>query len=594
MTDFSPFRTHTELQLTPSTTLTPPAPASANGFSPVPDLADEESSTIKCICGFNDDDGNTVFCEECNTWQHIECYYPRADGADTSDVPDVHECTDCKPRFLDADSARSRQAQQRLLIASKTKRAISKGQKRRVKEPLQPNGWRPPEGRERNSGSPREHPPPAKRPKTNHKSSSSTSANPGLPSHRRRTLSTVTGRSPSKRLPSPNHQYAYYSTEFMHLYKRADFTPIGANMYASIVVSNDLSSWLTDPESLAEVTPKSHHEIFQRWDRPIEELEATSPGFSEQSMDDRNMTVNGLYPSFRWITVDKDVSPGSYIGELKGQIGRRQDYVLDPANRWPELRHPEPFVFFLDTLPVYIDSRSEGTNLRYVRRSCNPNVKIQIVVLGTEYHFCLVSTRGILTGEELSLGWSLDTRPFEIVRDWNHKGTMSEEDEAYMCAWTGKVLANFGGCACGRGNACALWRFDRRAHPNNNLQNDKPIKARKGRKLGHQISPLSTGKATNSRAGSEAIQNGDADDDALDTRSVSASSRSKPTSRDNTPTIGFGMEMSDRERRKIQQQERLFEQLEYDEQHGTKKKKRNSAGSALNTPNVTSSVSCSV
>lgn len=48
--------------------------------------------------------------------------------------------------------------------------------------------------------------------------------------------------------------------------------------------------------------------------------------------------------------------------------------------------------------------------------------------------------------------------------------------------------------------------------------------------------------------------------------------------------------MSDRERRKIQQQERLFEQLEYDEQHKGKRGKRNSAGSTLNTPGLSSSV----
>ena len=36
----------------------------------------EEVYLIKCICGRPEDDGNTVYCETCDTWQHIECYYP--------------------------------------------------------------------------------------------------------------------------------------------------------------------------------------------------------------------------------------------------------------------------------------------------------------------------------------------------------------------------------------------------------------------------------------------------------------------------------------------------------------------------------------
>lgn len=48
---------------------------------------------IKYICGFSEDDGNTVECERCDTWQHIACYYESAQH-----VSDVHECRDCEPR----------------------------------------------------------------------------------------------------------------------------------------------------------------------------------------------------------------------------------------------------------------------------------------------------------------------------------------------------------------------------------------------------------------------------------------------------------------------------------------------------------------
>ncbi|RJE18150.1 hypothetical protein PHISCL_09517 [Aspergillus sclerotialis] len=88
---------------------------------------EEEPYTIKCICAFEDDDGNTVFCEGCETWQHIECYY------EGNAVPEVHNCVDCEPRHLDGEKATLRQMHLRREGGDqKSKR--SKGQKKKSKE----------------------------------------------------------------------------------------------------------------------------------------------------------------------------------------------------------------------------------------------------------------------------------------------------------------------------------------------------------------------------------------------------------------------------------------------------------------------------
>lgn len=68
--------------------------------------------TIKCICGFDDDDGNTVLCEHCETWQHTECYYfEKMEVLDVSEIE--HHCANCRPRRLDVRGATERQALRR-------------------------------------------------------------------------------------------------------------------------------------------------------------------------------------------------------------------------------------------------------------------------------------------------------------------------------------------------------------------------------------------------------------------------------------------------------------------------------------------------
>lgn len=86
-------------------------------------IEDEELSIIKCICGYDDDDGSTVLCEKCDMWQHIVCYYDSVHA-----VSDIHECVDCLPRLIDAERAAEKQRQHREL------RSIGKGKGRRLRQ----------------------------------------------------------------------------------------------------------------------------------------------------------------------------------------------------------------------------------------------------------------------------------------------------------------------------------------------------------------------------------------------------------------------------------------------------------------------------
>lgn len=54
--------------------------------------------TIKCICGFPDDDIDTMYCKVCNTWYHSACY----------NFGSEYRCLDCRPRSFDYTRARIR------------------------------------------------------------------------------------------------------------------------------------------------------------------------------------------------------------------------------------------------------------------------------------------------------------------------------------------------------------------------------------------------------------------------------------------------------------------------------------------------------
>ena len=566
-----------------------------------------------------------MLCEKCNSWQHIECYYP------AKNVPDIHKCVDCAPRYLDAKRAAERQKRLREAQAGgdkKARRPASKNPKKKTaRDATQPNGlvnggYSNGDGitaatSDRKTGSSRDQPPPAKRPKTSHKVSGSTvspnDSNIGIPRSAPGFL-TPGATSPAKPTETSTatgdgYLGPLFSPEFIDLYPAClSFQSIASNSFHDIGVTGSLSSWLKDPVALADVTNgKTRAEVFQQYDRSIEDLQA--PGIERHVMEDTSTTVHGGHPTWQWLSIDQPVVSGAFVGELIGQIGRREDYVKEPANRWSSLRHPEPFVFFPPHLPIYIDTRVEGNIFRGIRRSCRPNVKMNILITdGMMYHFCFIAMREIAPGEEITIKWDLDEDVQRLVHASLSSGNIKKEgflleEEQYIANWVTGVLSNFGGCPCDRSlGGCAMDRFIR----SNGVQGDANMQAptktgkRKSKRSLKQASPSSSGHGTNSRAASEAWNATEVGEElAPDMRmasvsaSASASSQSKPGSRDMTPAAhssteepasASGPEMSDRERRKLMQQEKLFEQLEHEQQSSKGRKKRTSGGSAVNTP----------
>jgi len=588
---------------TPSQTVVP-GPQSAPAISnhvPNKTLAstEEEPYTIKCICDFTDDDGNTIYCDVCDTWQHIECYYPNnMDEVIRDDFN--HSCVECKPRVLDRQRANERQilrqtntTQSEVSERKTTKRPPPKGPKKKGKpSDLGLNGY---SGSENNSRHAYDstHSHQHKKSKSTHRPSQSISSQAAKrsPSYSQKPANPH-GHPPSPATTPQDlpHEFEIhnYSSGFMDLYKEErDVATVQTNSFASLIISNRLSLWLRDKEKLRQETGCDFGDVFQDLPSNMESLKA-SPVVQTKKLPVSPDTII----HWQYLAASQAVAKDTPLIELNGQIGIQKDYCQDPSNRWQDLSSPLPFVFFHPMLPLYIDTRREGSQARYVRRSCKPNAVLDTYLSdGTEYHFWLVSDRPIRAHEQITIPWEFNLQK-DVAKRWLQLLGLSDdvdkqpefnekETETYqsIAVWVHTILSEYGGCACDLGPDCAFVRFHRTyiARPHGKEKGSKQKKTRKSKTS--NVSPTSTGQATNSRAPSEGRLEDGIDND-------SGSVRSKPPSRDITPaprqgsfdTLGVLTELTDRDKRKVQMVEDSFRRME--QQQPPRKKKRTSDGTS--------------
>ena len=512
------------------------------------DTAQDDDGQISCICGYVDDDGMTVACDRCNRWQHTLCYYPQYDGGDLP-IELQHFCVECHVRPIDREGARlrqrSRRGQQDALING-ARRPAAKSHKKKVKEPTPyTNGWPVDKLRhDRNSASPRDQPPPAKRPKTSHRTSDSTAGTASKGPARKRTVTNATANHRRSLSRSPDSPAGYYSPEFIRCHLDDQWAVTNANLHNDIGTTNRLSEWLRAPDDLFRgQTGHEKTDVLMRWDGELDDI----PGKAQIEIHDQHDQVikdeHGQSPVWKAVTVLEPVASGAYIGELRGHVGLKDDYKADVGNRWSLLRHPEPFVFFHPQLPIVVDARHEGTELRYVRRSCQPNATLRILVTdSTDYRFCFMAIEQIDPGMEVAVAWDTQDSLTEDCRATS--GGFSNKEMDMLSNWVSSVLANCGPCACQLPSSeCAMSRFDRRLAPSGADEYDASVKMPrlKKKKLAHHhhhhASPPIT-HPLNSRSGSEA-RKPDPDDEPTDSRSASGSGGGRSLSRDITPNTHY-------------------------------------------------------
>ncbi|KFY22697.1 hypothetical protein V493_06396 [Pseudogymnoascus sp. VKM F-4281 (FW-2241)] len=575
-------------------------PRSAPGAAAA-DSVDEEPYTIKCICDYSDDDGNTIYCERCDTWQHIECFYPgNVEEASRDDFS--HFCADCDPRPLDRRKAHERQREQRQDklrqddVDKKTKRPPSKSHKKKPKpSDVVTNGIHDHDSHHgAKAGSPHDHPSHAKKPKSHQRSQQSISAAAAAkrsPSNHSRNPSHAHPLSPATTPPDLPQDFILhsYSKQFQDLCEN-DPGPqdLQANSFASLAVTDSMTIWLRDSDKLREdVGVENFQDVFR-----MVKAEVDFDNYPRPKLQVNSKTISSKPElQLRYLTVMETLrQKETIIGELKGLVGFQSTFFETEGETYKKLCHPPPFVFFHPHLPLYIDTRKEGTQCRYVRRSCRANSILETYITNqSEYHFCFQTEQPLPVNAQITLPWTFKFRNGKRfvhllgLEDDPTEPEITEQEFDELSDLITNVLSDYGGCACGAGNDCAFVRFHRNFRSKlHHVQTQQTVKPKKQRKPKQHVSPISTGHATNSRDVSEGRQEVyDAEDD-----SRSASGSIKPRSRDMTPLTGGldanGTELvSDRDKRKLADIEKTFEQMD---KQPPRKKKRGSDGPIPPTP----------
>ncbi|KAK4103786.1 hypothetical protein N658DRAFT_286765 [Parathielavia hyrcaniae] len=606
-----PLPTQIALPVQPAASLA--SAVSAHDAAPEQDIPEEEPYEIKCICDFFGDDGNTIFCETCVTWQHIECYYPDNIQEACADSF-VHFCVQCNPRPLDRQRAIAHQRARRpLLLADSTadkkpkRLSSSKSHKKKPKpSELQIHGVHHGASESTKHMSLQDLSHPAKKTKTSHKVSQSISSQAPKRSPSHGTAKAAHGHplSPATTPPDLPDEFELhnYSSGFLSSYNDQSFQIVNTNGFAGLQVSDSMTAWLHNPEKLQNETGLSYNDVFQPLPSNIDSV-AIRPEIEQSTKVISPGTVVQWQCLKAPSPLDKDVP----LIEVNGQVGFQAIYCADAENRWAELTAPLPFVLFHPLLPLYIDTRREGSEARFVRRSCKPNAVLETFLsAGSEYHFWLVSDRKIEAKEQITIPWDFrfptqtKTRVLQLLGlaedTMGAHAEATEADYRKYANWLHLILSEHGGCACNLGPECAFARFHRNYVAKTQQRSNPPKSKKRKPKAQHAISPTSTGHATNSRAPSEGHLE---EIPEHDRRSVSSSSRSKPPSRDMTPTarqgsfdtLGILTEPTDRDKRKVAMVEDTFRRMEQQQQLPQRKRKRVSDGSGTSQAKASKSSS---
>ncbi|KAG2237693.1 hypothetical protein BDF21DRAFT_419189 [Thamnidium elegans] len=169
------------------------------------------------------------------------------------------------------------------------------------------------------------------------------------------------------------------------------------------------------------------------------------------------------------IFADIHIPPNRYLMQVTGEASRKSEYKADTRNHYNLLGTPLPRVFFYPSLDICVDARYTGNDARFVRRSCCPNSEIKSIILPNDnedqtVHMGIYTKDEVDKGEEITIGWNWQkghimwkkNKQFKDM-DSDHIPDIMDQSEKNIIRETLDLIHNeFGKCACEDEEDCLL------------------------------------------------------------------------------------------------------------------------------------------
>ena len=414
-------------------------------------VAAEDTGTIRCICGIDDDDGFTICCDRCLIWQHGECvtiYTRQQLEKNDSLLPEMYLCDRCNPRDFDIERAVRLQKER---IASES-RPTTKGRKA---------------GKSRSNNS---HNSPASisgnTPRDDNgdsapRKSSSTGKNDGKrPRMTPKASSESTTVLKQQHTPSVNEALeSEYKVEYMPIsecealtFDNVDNVRLCAEIAHNISREGRHAS-LPTPLTLTDTVADAIRQMKTFPPRTI-------PKVAVHRVQHLSERISYRGPKFE-LHAAQEYRTDDFIIEYVGQLSSVWDYKNDPINQYQRTGHVKRHVLFspLSEVDLCIDARRKGNEARYIRGSCKPNAALSIVTTLKPgiVRFGLFASSPIADGAEITVAHFTnlsDCKQFtEAMEESQKLIPLSDKLQAYAEIAHGILSCN--GCGCG-GVGCKL------------------------------------------------------------------------------------------------------------------------------------------
>ncbi|KAI0075679.1 hypothetical protein K474DRAFT_1599387 [Panus rudis PR-1116 ss-1] len=372
------------------------------------------SDAIRCICGFDYDDGFSIACDVCQRWVHAACFGMFSQ----EEVPDEFRCWVCDPRPGDP-LARER--------AVKLQKARMRQMGREIQ---QRNGSGDGERRKTSPGVER------KSRKTSATALGASTSERGGASGRKRGgahltvnhFSATTAEDKDTPLPGTDDYVLIDADEIPHQETRDKLKRLAQNWRSVTALEVEVPS----PGDLHQARARAHTTLKPL---PLNQQYALASVFSSSSSstspsthyNTSSTTLPPIRPPTYALHTTTPIPSHKLIAPYTSLIVPSSQYLSDPLNAYAHLSMPKPYVHLIGKpLDVALDARTvagrEGA--RWVRSGCRPNAVLRPMVCrksestnsasgaheaGEEkIAFGVFALRDLKPNEEVVLGWEWD------------------------------------------------------------------------------------------------------------------------------------------------------------------------------------------